>query len=262
MRREAEAARAADGVHRHERLIAAIERGDAEAILPALGAHGARAYLGNRDVTQAGPFPKPELSTIDDVDAHKVVDDVVGTLAADGVWISTFTAEQLHARAAEIDPALPLRRAAVRGQGQHRRRRAADHRRLPRLRLPAAAQCAGGAATGRRGCDRRRQDEPGPVRHRADRRPLPVRDARRASSAAASSRAARVPARPSRWRTAAWRSPSARTRPAPDGCRQRSTASSGSSRPAACSARSGWCRPAGRWTAYRSSPATSRPRSG
>lgn len=46
MRREAEVARAADGVHRHERLFAAVERGDAAGIVEALDAHGARTYLG------------------------------------------------------------------------------------------------------------------------------------------------------------------------------------------------------------------------
>ena len=45
MRREAEVARAEDGVHRHERLLAAAERGDAGEILAALNAHGARTYL-------------------------------------------------------------------------------------------------------------------------------------------------------------------------------------------------------------------------
>lgn len=45
MRREAEAARAEDGVHRHELLFAAVETGDAEGILAALNGHGARAYL-------------------------------------------------------------------------------------------------------------------------------------------------------------------------------------------------------------------------
>jgi DNA-binding GntR family transcriptional regulator len=45
MRREAEAARASDGVLRHERLFAAVERGDAESIVTELSAHGARAYL-------------------------------------------------------------------------------------------------------------------------------------------------------------------------------------------------------------------------
>ncbi|GIF18850.1 DNA-binding GntR family transcriptional regulator [Actinoplanes tereljensis] len=45
MRREAETARAEDGVVRHERLFAAVERGDSAGILKALGEHGARAYL-------------------------------------------------------------------------------------------------------------------------------------------------------------------------------------------------------------------------
>jgi DNA-binding GntR family transcriptional regulator len=44
LRREAEA-RASDGVARHERLFAAVERGDRDEILAALGEHGARAYL-------------------------------------------------------------------------------------------------------------------------------------------------------------------------------------------------------------------------
>jgi DNA-binding GntR family transcriptional regulator len=45
MRREAEQARAEDGVHRHERLFAAVERGDPEGILAGLASHGARAFL-------------------------------------------------------------------------------------------------------------------------------------------------------------------------------------------------------------------------
>jgi allophanate hydrolase len=47
------------------------------------------------------------LSTIDDVDAHEVIESL-GPLDAPGVWISTFPRAQLHARADEIDPALPL----------------------------------------------------------------------------------------------------------------------------------------------------------
>lgn len=46
MRREAEAARAADGVLRHERLFTAVEAGDTARILGALSRHGARTYLG------------------------------------------------------------------------------------------------------------------------------------------------------------------------------------------------------------------------
>ncbi|WP_433376215.1 GntR family transcriptional regulator [Actinoplanes sp. CA-142083] len=45
MRREAETAHAEDGVHRHERLFAAVEAGDAVGILTALSEHGARTYL-------------------------------------------------------------------------------------------------------------------------------------------------------------------------------------------------------------------------
>jgi DNA-binding GntR family transcriptional regulator len=45
MRREAETARAEDGVLRHERLFAAVERGDMAGIITALNEHGARAYL-------------------------------------------------------------------------------------------------------------------------------------------------------------------------------------------------------------------------
>lgn len=45
MRREAEAQRASEGVHRHERLFAAVERGDRDSIFEELSSHGARAYL-------------------------------------------------------------------------------------------------------------------------------------------------------------------------------------------------------------------------
>lgn len=45
MRREAEAARASDGVLRHERLFAAVSSGDVARIVDALAAHGATAYL-------------------------------------------------------------------------------------------------------------------------------------------------------------------------------------------------------------------------
>ncbi|MEV6636252.1 GntR family transcriptional regulator [Actinoplanes sp. NPDC051470] len=43
--REAEAADAADGVLRHERLLAAVESGDQDAIKEALSRHGGRAFL-------------------------------------------------------------------------------------------------------------------------------------------------------------------------------------------------------------------------
>jgi allophanate hydrolase len=42
------------------------------------------------------------------VDAHEIVDEVLAKLGGAGVWINTFGAAELHARAEEIDPALPL----------------------------------------------------------------------------------------------------------------------------------------------------------
>lgn len=45
LRREAEVAEPADGVHRHERLLAAVETGDPSAVRAALASHGARTYL-------------------------------------------------------------------------------------------------------------------------------------------------------------------------------------------------------------------------
>ncbi|MEU8231532.1 GntR family transcriptional regulator [Actinoplanes sp. NPDC048967] len=45
LRREAEVAEPSDGVHRHERLLAAIEQGEPESIIAALNGHGARTYL-------------------------------------------------------------------------------------------------------------------------------------------------------------------------------------------------------------------------
>jgi DNA-binding GntR family transcriptional regulator len=45
MRREAEVAQPSDGVHRHERLFAAVERRDPAGVREALSTHGARTYL-------------------------------------------------------------------------------------------------------------------------------------------------------------------------------------------------------------------------
>ncbi|WP_254550146.1 GntR family transcriptional regulator [Catellatospora tritici] len=45
LRREAEQTHSDDGVHRHERLLEAVETGDTAAVLAALGGHGARSYL-------------------------------------------------------------------------------------------------------------------------------------------------------------------------------------------------------------------------
>jgi DNA-binding GntR family transcriptional regulator len=46
LRREAELAQPADGVRRHERLLAALTSGDTGTALAALATHGARSYLG------------------------------------------------------------------------------------------------------------------------------------------------------------------------------------------------------------------------
>jgi DNA-binding GntR family transcriptional regulator len=43
--REAEVAQPQDGVHRHERLLAAAAAGDPDAMLAELAGHGARSYL-------------------------------------------------------------------------------------------------------------------------------------------------------------------------------------------------------------------------
>jgi DNA-binding GntR family transcriptional regulator len=45
LRREAEVAEPSDGVLRHERLLAAVDQGDTNAVVSALSAHGARTYL-------------------------------------------------------------------------------------------------------------------------------------------------------------------------------------------------------------------------
>ncbi|SCF18469.1 transcriptional regulator, GntR family [Micromonospora haikouensis] len=45
LRREAEVAQPSDGVHRHERLFAAVAGEDPEAVLAVLSEHGARSYL-------------------------------------------------------------------------------------------------------------------------------------------------------------------------------------------------------------------------
>jgi DNA-binding GntR family transcriptional regulator len=45
LRREAERAPELDGVHRHERLFAAVNSGDVDTVIAALAGHGARSYL-------------------------------------------------------------------------------------------------------------------------------------------------------------------------------------------------------------------------
>ena len=86
-----------------------------------------------------------------------------------------------HGRAARCtarrDRQAAALRRALRGEGQYRRRRSADDRRLPRLLLPAAAVGRGRAPPGRGRRHRRRQDQPRPVRHRPGRRALALRRA-------------------------------------------------------------------------------------
>ena len=124
---------------------------------------------------------------------------------AEGRWSVKAVAEAALARAAAaeaVDPAIwiarvraraparrrrgarrqrPRRPAAVRrsvrGQGQHRRRRTADHRRLPRFRLSARAFGDRGRAPARGRRAARRQDQSRPVRHRPRRRALALRRA-------------------------------------------------------------------------------------
>ena len=70
-------------------------------------------------------------------------------------------------------PARPSARGrAVRGEGQHRRRRRADHRRVRRVRLRARGARRRWSSTARRGRGLRRQDQPRPVRHRPRRHAL------------------------------------------------------------------------------------------
>ena len=67
-------------------------------------------------------------------------------------------------------------RRAVRGEGQHRRGRAADDGGLPRLRVPARAHRARwSSGWSHAGAIVRRQDQPRPVRHRPGRHALAVR---------------------------------------------------------------------------------------
>ena len=144
----------------------------------------------------------------------------------------------------------PLRR-----QGQHRRRRTADHGRLPGLRLHAQGERHRGGARARRRRAADRQDQPRPVRHRPRRRAHALSGAEERLRSRRSCRADRARARPSPWRWAWCRSRSAPTRRARAACRRASTTSSASSRRwGRCRPRA-WCRPAARSTASRCLPA-------
>ena len=92
----------------------------------------------------------------------RLVDALLPRLAAsdgDAVWIARVPADDAAgagggARGDAAGGARPAVGRAVRGQGQYRRRRPADHRRLPRLRLHARSA----SATGDRPAARRRRD--------------------------------------------------------------------------------------------------------
>ena len=66
----------------------------------------------------------------------------------------------------------PPRGRTVRGEGQHRRRPHADHRRLPIVRVRARRERGGRAAPARCRRGLRGQDQPRPVRHRPGRHPV------------------------------------------------------------------------------------------
>ena len=115
----------------------------------------------------------------------------------------------------------------VRGEGQHRRRRAVDHRRAAR-RSPAprtSATVVGRLVGG--GRVRRRQDQPRPVRHRPGRDAVAVRHAASTRSTRRSCPAGRARARRSPSRPGSCRSRSAPTPPGRVGSRPRSATSSG-----------------------------------
>ena len=196
-----------------------------DVVLDELTHHGSRTYLApgagpglspprsSHGVNARRSSPDTKLSTIDDVlpqaapplpgrgrataasspDPHASstpCSRASPTGRDDAAWISRrSTPAELRARADELaarGPAgPPALRRPVRGQGQHRRRRAAHHRRLPGLRLHARTRTrARVARLLAAGAIARRQDQPRPVRHRPDRHPLPVRRARERRSAA------------------------------------------------------------------------------
>ena len=96
------------------------------------------------------------------------------------VWIDLLPAAHVDEQLAQLDAApggtgIAAVRRAVRGEGQHRRRRPPHHGRLPGVRLRPAAVGGGRAKALRRRRDPGRQDQPRPVRDGPGRRPLAVR---------------------------------------------------------------------------------------
>ena len=169
------------------------------------------------------------------------------------VWIALRPADGLLADAADVDRRvaagedLPLAGLARRGEGQHRRRRAADDGGLPVVRLrPGRADATAVARLRAAGRRRARHDQPRPVRHRPGGHPQPVRRGPARDAPGADLRRVELRVRRRGRARASPTSRSAPTPPARAGCRPRCTASSGSSPPAA------WCRSTGVVPACRS----------
>ena len=111
-----------------------------------------------------------------------LVEDLLARMAGEDthhIWISRLDADALAClrqksrRQGHREPA--ALRHPLRHQGQHRPRRPAHHGRLSRVCLHAGTQRHRRAAPDRRRRDPARQDQPRPVRHRAERHPLALR---------------------------------------------------------------------------------------
>ncbi len=128
-----------------------------------------------------GSVPPPPV----DPPESRARSSVEARIASSGraeVWIDRVSAEDLAAFVrrgrgpAGRRQGAPSRRADLRRQGQHRRGRRPDHRRLPGLRLRCRTRPHRRSQALRRRRGRlRRQDQPRPVRHRPRRDPQPVR---------------------------------------------------------------------------------------
>ena len=130
-------------------------------------------------------------------------------------------------------------RPSVRGEGQHRRRRAAHDGGLSRLRLSARGARVGGGAADRGRRAGRRQDQPRSVRDRAGRCPVALRRRPQTVRRSLHRRRLQLGLGGGRRRGGWSASRSGPTRPARGASRRRSTTSSASSPAAACSAPTG-----------------------
>ena len=121
-------------------------------------------------------YQSGELTPLD------LVEELLARMAGEDthhIWISRLGADdaaclrQQPAGQGHREPA--ALRHPLRHQGQHRSRRPAYHRRLPRVRLHAGTQRHRRAAPDRRRRDPDRQNQPRPVRHRTERHPFALR---------------------------------------------------------------------------------------